>query len=222
MKYLSMLILTLSMCGHLAYSQKYVDSNNPDEVKSLLSKNNDVTGFGGLDIKVGDFNEERALFTGAYGGVIINRHYFLGVAGYGLVTENRFIGDVPGFDDPRELNLYGGYGGLMIGGIIAPKQIVHLTVPVILGAGTLYVSDEDFFNQDDFVINTFDADLTIDQTTFFVIEPGLNIEANITRSFRISLGVTYRLVRGINLDQQLDDDDFSQISGLLCLRFGRF
>lgn len=213
--FLTLTFLVLVAC-QMALAQKYLDSNNPDEVKSLLSKNNDVTGFGGIDMKVGDFNEERALLSGAYGGVIINRHYFLGVAGYGLVTRNRFLGDVPGFDDPKELNLYGGYGGLMIGGIIAPKKVVHITIPVILGAGTLYVSDENFFN------NSIDTDFTIEQTTFFVIEPGLTIEANITPSFRIGLGTTYRLARGINLNQQLKDDDFSQFSGLLSLRFGRF
>ena len=216
MKFLLVFFLYLFAASQVVNAQKFVDSKNPDDVKSLLSKDNDVTGFGGIDAKVGDFNQERALLTGAYGGVIINRHYFLGLAGYGLVTESKFTGDVPGFDTPKELNLYGGYGGLMIGGIIAPKQIVHVTIPVILGVGTLYVSDEDFFN------NSIDTDFTIDQTTFFVIEPGLTIEANITPSFRIGLGATYRLARGINLNQQLTDDDFSQFSGLLSLRFGRF
>lgn len=197
-------------------AQKYLDSNDPDEVKSLLSKDNDVTGFGGLDMKVGDFNEERALFTGAYGGVIINKHYILGIAGYGLVTSNRFIGNVPGADTPKELDMYGGYGGLMIGGIIAPKSVLHISIPVILGVGNVYVSDENFFN------NSIDTDFTIDQSTFFVIEPGLSIEANITPSFRISLGASYRMVRGSSLNQPIKDDDLTDITGLFSLRFGRF
>lgn len=219
MKLLFILTSALLTLCYTAHAQKYVDSNNPDEVKSLLSKNNDVTGFGGIDVKVGDFNQERALLTGAYGGVIINRHYFLGVAGYGLVTENKFIGEVSAFDgitETKELSIYGGYGGLMIGGIIAPKKAVHINIPVILAAGTLYVSD------DNFLTTPQNSDVTVEQTTFFVVEPGMTIEANITPSFRIGLGATYRLARGINLNQQLTDDDFSQFSGLLSLRFGRF
>ena len=212
-------ILLLNMLILLSFgvnAQKYIDSNDPDEVKSLLSKNNDITGFGGLDVKVGDFNEERALFTGAYGGVIINRHYILGVAGYGLATSNKFTGTVPGADAPKELDIYGGYGGLMIGGIIAPKSIVHVSLPIVLGVGNIYVSDENFFN------NTIDTDFTIDQSTFFVIEPGLAIEANITPSFRISLGASYRMVRGSSLNQPIKDDDLTDFAGLFSLRFGRF
>lgn len=207
------ILIFFSLCVN---AQKYIDSNDPDEVKSLLNKNNDITGFGGLDVKVGDFNEERSMFTGAYGGVIINRHYILGVAGYGLVTSNTFTGIVPGTDSPKELDIYGGYGGLMIGGIIAPKSIVHVSIPIILGVGNVYVSDENFFN------NTIDTDFTIDQSTFFVIEPGFAIEANITPSFRISLGASYRMVRGSSLNQPIKDDDLTDFSGLLSLRFGRF
>jgi len=197
-------------------AQKFIDSNDPQEVKSLLSKENDITGFGGLDVKLGDFNEQRSLFTGAYGGIIINRHYLLGIAGYGLVTQNTFRGDVPGFDEQKELNIYGGYGGILLGGIIAPKSVVHLTIPVILGAGSIYISDEDFFN------NSLDTDFTIDESAFFVIEPGLNIEANITPTFRISLGATYRFLRGSSLNQQIKDDDLTGLTGLLSFRFGRF
>ena len=215
MKFL-MSLSFLICCVFSLSAQKYIDSNDPDEVKSLLSKDNVITGFGGLDSKIGYFNEEIGLFSGAFGGVIINRHYLLGMAGYGLVTSNKFTGMVPGFDTPKELNIYGGYGGLLIGGIIAPKSMIHLTIPIILGAGNIYISDENFFN------NTIDTDFTIDQSTFFVIEPGLQIEANITPVFRISLGATFRMVKGSGLDQPINDDALSDLSGLLSFRFGRF
>lgn len=216
MKFLYLLTFLFLLSNQVIYAQKYLDSNNPGEVKSLLSKENDITGFGGLDVKLGDFNGERTVFTGAYGGIIINRHYFIGIAGYGIVTENTFVGDVPGFDEQKELNIYGGYGGLMLGGIIAPKSIVHINVPVILGVGSIYISDEDFFN------NSIDTDFTIEETAFFVIEPGINIEANITPVFRISLGATYRFLRGSNLSQPINDDNITGVTGLLSFRFGRF
>ncbi len=216
MRLTHLLTVLLLLVSHTLSAQKFLDSNDPGEVKSLLSKDNDITGFGGIDVKVGDFNEVRSVFTGAYGGIIINRHYFIGIAGYGLVTENTFVGNVPSFDDPKELNIYGGYGGLMLGGIIAPKSIVHISVPVILGAGSIYISDEDFFN------NSIDTDFTIENSAFYVIEPGLSIEANITTSFRVSLGATYRLIRGSNFAQPIKDNDLSGINGLLSFRFGRF
>ncbi|MGB3467369.1 MAG: hypothetical protein WBA74_18945 [Cyclobacteriaceae bacterium] len=215
MKYLWLFGMILG-CSFHASAQKYIDSNKPDDVKSLLSKDNEITGFGGLEVKTGEFVNDVSVFTGAFGGVIINKHYMLGMAGYGLTTSSEFTGIVPGFDTPKELDMYGGYGGLLIGGIIAPKSIVHVAVPVILGAGNIYISDEDFFN------NTIDTDFTIDQSTFFVIEPGLSIEANITPVFRISIGASYRMVRGSSLNQPIDDDDLSDLSGSFSLRFGRF
>ena len=72
--YYLLLIMALSVSG-----QKYVDTNNPkdEEIKSLLSKKNDLNAFGAVDLKVGDLKDERGLLVGAYGGFIINRRYLI-------------------------------------------------------------------------------------------------------------------------------------------------
>ncbi|MEO1257133.1 MAG: hypothetical protein AAFY41_19955, partial [Bacteroidota bacterium] len=112
------LYFLLSLGAFSAISQKYLDTSNPkdEEIKSLLSKKNDLNAFGAVDLKVGDLMSERGLLVGAYGGFIINRRYLFGAAGYGLVTNIEFDGSVPGRTDVKRLNLHGGYGGLLIGG----------------------------------------------------------------------------------------------------------
>ncbi len=207
-------LLTLSS----VYSQKYADTYSPedDKVKSLLGKGNDLNGFGALDLKVGDFVGERALLAGAYGGFIVNRRYLFGLAGYGLVTNVEFDGSIPGQEDVKKLNLHGGYGGVLIGVTIAPRELIHVSIPIVLGAGSWEVVDKDFF-----VNNPADSEFTVENSVFFVVEPGLELEFNITKYFRIGAGATFRYIAGTELDN-INDDDTTGINAILSFRFGRF
>jgi hypothetical protein len=214
-KYLYITFISLST---LCFSQKYVDTNDPknDEVKSLLSKENDLNAFGAVDLKVGSFVDVRGLLVGAYGGFIINRRYLLGVAGYGLVTNLEFQGMVPNDPELRTLNLHGGYGGVLIGATIAHKELIHISIPIVMGAGSFEVTDKNFFSS-----NLADSEFTIENSIFFVLEPGIQLEFNITKYFRIGAGVTYRHISGTEL-MNVKDKDVSGTSGILSFRFGRF
>lgn len=210
--------ITLILCVLTGYSQKYVDTNNPkdEEIKSLLSIKNDLNAFGAADLKISDLKDERALLVGAYGGFIINRRYLFGVAGYGIVTQVEFDGLVPGQTTPKKLNLHGGYGGIIIGGTIAPKELIHISFPIVLGAGSMEVVDKDYF-----VNNPADSEFTVENSVFFVAEPGLEIEFNITKYFRLGAGATYRYISGLELDN-VEDDDLSGTTAMISFRFGRF
>lgn len=211
-------LILLASISHALYSQRYIDTNNPqdEEIKSLLSKQNDLNAFGAMDLKVSDFKDERGLLVGAYGGFIINRRYLFGVAAYGLVTNVEFEGVVPGRTDVKQLNLNGGYGGILIGGTIAHKELVHISIPIVLGAGSLEVVDKDFF-----VNNPADSEFTVENSVYFVAEPGIELEFNITKYFRLGAGATYRYVSGLELDN-VEDDDISGTTAMLSFRFGRF
>lgn len=214
----NLIALTLLFIGITVSAQRYVDTNDPndEEVKSLLSKGNDLNGFGGVDLRVGDFKGERGLLVGAYGGLIINRRYLFGVAGYGLVTNLEFEGVVPGQAEPKTLNLHGGYGGVLIGAAIAPKELIHLSFPLILGAGSFEVVDKNFFAN-----NPQDSEFTIENSIFFVVEPGIEIELNISNYFRLGFGASYRYITGTEL-LNVVDEEVTGASGMISLRFGRF
>lgn len=209
------LIIGLAVPSH---GQTYVDTNDPedDKIKSLLGKGNDLNAFGAADLKVGDFKDERGLLVGAYGGFIINRRFLFGVAGYGLVTKVGFEGTIPGQTTTKPLSLHGGYGGVLVGATIAPRELIHISIPIVFGAGSLEVSDEDFF-----VNNPADSEFTIENSVFFVLEPGIELEFNITKYFRLGAGVTYRHVTGTELEN-VTDDDMTGVNGMISFRFGRF
>jgi len=212
------IIFSLMTAVFSASGQQYKDTHDPsdEEIKSLLSKKNDLNAFGAADLKVADLKDERGLIVGAYGGFIINRRYMLGVAGYGLVTNIEFDGVVPGQVNPKKLNLHGGYGGILIGGSIAPRELIHLSIPVLLGAGAWQVVDKDFF-----IKNPADSEFTIEKSVFFVIEPGIEVEVNVTKNFRLGAGVTYRYISGTQLEN-LADEELSGTTGMISFRFGRF
>ncbi len=197
-------------------AQRYEDVNDPKEVKSLLSKNNQIEGFGGIDLKIADIISERTLLVGGSGGVIINRSYFLGIAAYGLATQPSMNGIVPGPDTEKRLTLYGGYGGVVVGGTILGREVIHLSLPVTFGAGNLDVSDDDFFDQ-----GLGDSQFTVENSTFFVIEPAAQLEFNITSYLRVATGVSYRWVTGLEL-VNVTNDDLIGLTGVLSVRIGRF
>ncbi|MEP5611816.1 MAG: hypothetical protein ABJP45_06175 [Cyclobacteriaceae bacterium] len=210
--------ILLVFCVFSSYSQKYVDTNDPrkEEIKSLLSKGNDLNGFGGSDLRISDFKGERALMAGAYGGLIINRRYLFGLAGYGLVTKVEFDGTVPGQTAAKPLNLHGGYGGIIVGASIAPREVIHISIPILLGAGAFEVVDKNFFTN-----NLPDAEFTVENSVFFVLEPGIEVEFNISNHFRLGFGASYRFITGTELIN-IEDDDVSGGAGLISFRFGRF
>ncbi len=199
-----------------ASAQRYVDTHDPKdkEIKSLLGKGNDLNGFGSVDFKVADMMGERAMLAGAYGGVLVNRRYMLGVGGYGIATKLEFDGMVGA--DPKTLNLNGGYGGIVIGGMIASKEVIHLVFPVFFGAGSVEVSDRNFFPN-----SPNDAEFTIESSAFMIVEPAMQVEFNITENFRLAAGMSYRYVTGTELNN-VSDADLSGSSVMVSFRFGRF
>ena len=204
-------------------AQQYIDTNDPREIKSLLSRENDLNGFGGVDIKITDLMNERSMIIGGYGGVLVNRRFLLGIAGYGIATNPEIEGQLPQgllLDTTlnqlnRKLTINGGYAGVLLGGIIFTREIVHLSIPIVIGAGEIQISDEDFFQ------NSSDTDYTIESSTFFTVEPSAQLEFNITPIFRIAVGASYRWIQGLKLDN-LENDDLISWTGTLSLRFGRF
>jgi hypothetical protein len=205
------------LCSLLSVTaQRYVDTHDPKdkEIKSLLGKGNDLNGFGSVDFKVADIMGERAMLAGAYGGVLVNRRYMLGIGGYGIATKLEFDGMVGA--DPKTLNLNGGYGGLVIGGMIASKEVIHLVFPVFFGAGSVEVSDRNFFPN-----SPNDAEFTIESSAFIIVEPAMQVEFNITENFRLAAGMSYRYVTGTELNN-VSDADLSGSSVMVSFRFGRF
>lgn len=197
-------IIPLVLAFFVGFSLVAQDSN---DMKTLFAKSSSDSkmshgGYGSVSIGYSQIGGKNALQLGGRAAWIANHHFALGLAGYGFF--NSIQKDYDSYDDPSNYFLTGGYGGIFFEPILMPNRPVHISIPVIFGVGGISaVQSKDWsssYNNDK--VNYYDTD------AFIVIEPGIDIEFNIVRFFRIALGASYRFTNGVNLRYKYLDDDF--------------
>lgn len=178
------------------------DDNN--DVRTLFGSNKDQSngGYGAVSVNYSKIWDRDGLVIGGRGAWIIDHNFGLGIGGYGFMTDPKtdpFITDNNG--KQLKYQLTGGYGGLLFEPIVGAKQPVHLSFPILVGAGgvayTRHWEHTDWDNPDYDYQNTYE-----DSDAFFVLEPGAELEFNMLKFFRIALGASYRYTSNINLSYQ--------------------
>jgi len=177
--------------------------------ETLVSGGLKSSGFGGPVIKFTQLDGKFGVLVGGRGGWIINSTFIIGGGGYGLVNN---ISSEDCFCDYSP-KLTFGYGGLELEYIIMSDNLIHFSIYTLFGAGAVSYRDdkgwEDWHN--DFY----------KENTFFVAEPAVNVEVNITTFFRMSFGGGYRFISGVN-KAELSNSDLSGFAGVLAFKFGSF
>ncbi len=199
----AVLILAVCIVGNPAAS-------HGQEVQTLFGNDIRHGGFGGPVVKFGQVDGDGAVWVGGRGGWIINfanEHAIsIGGGGYGLVSEHTVPQQMEA--GVQELAAMG-YGGFETEYTNNTYRLVHWTASALIGAGGLTTRDKDFNEIDE---NT---------NAFFVFEPGLHAELNITHFFRIAAGASWRLTSGID-KAGYRDSDFSGVNAVLTFKFGAF
>ncbi|KPK68083.1 hypothetical protein AMJ87_12415 [candidate division WOR_3 bacterium SM23_60] len=178
--------------------------SSPPEDETLIRGKPQIGGFIAPVMSMSRVNEQGAVLVGLRGGIIINRSFVLGLAGYGLANDV----DISPFDY-RHLDF--GYGGFFLEYVNRPHKLVHLSVHSLIGGGGLR-------HREDWYDDWFDGRYA---DAVFVFEPGLDVIVNITKHIRLGIGGSYRMVRDVELGS-LDDNDISGPSASLIFKFGRF
>ena len=99
--------------------------------------------------------------------------------------------------------------------IFFSNQVIHVTFPVSAGAGWLGYYEDDNSN-----FATIDGD-RVAEDVFWYVEPGVSLEINIARNFRLAGGVSKRFTEDLEL---LDtrNEDFNTLSYFITLKIGSF
>ncbi len=171
-------------------------------------------GYGGPRIMASTINGELGLLVGGHGGWVLNHAMFVGGGGYGLVNPIM----APTAPDSEQEYVEFGYGGLELGAIIASNSILHLRVSTLLGGGGLsrswrnenYEEDDHHHGQNYY------------QDAFFMAEPSIEMEVNMTPWMRLTAGASYRFIDGVEADSDFSDADFTGPSAMVSLNFGKF
>lgn len=174
--------------------------------QTLISGEIESGGFGSPVVKITKINGESAVLVGGRGGWIINHTFVLGGGGYGLVTNVNAI-----ITDSTHQYLQMGYGGIDLEHIISSNSLLHFSTGLLIGGGGVGYQDErDNFLKDSHRMNSF-----------FILEPSVQTNLNVTHFFRIAAGISYRYVSGLK-STLTTNDDLSGPSAVLALKFGKF
>ena len=202
------MLLTLTLKAQDPEFQYYKDK----EIKTLLGRNRAGGAYGSFSVGYSTIDNKQAVLLGGRFSCIASHYIGVGVGGTGFLNEYHYE---PVID--REVFLTGGYGGLYLEPILFPRFPVHMSFPVLLGAGGIsYISKDADLN------NNFIED----SEAFLLIEPSAELELNLTKFFRLSFGASYRLPTPFNVGlsgtHMANAESLKGVSYLVSFKFGRF
>jgi hypothetical protein len=170
-------------------------------------------GFGGPTVKFTQVNDELGVLVGGHGAWLINHSITLGGGGYGLT--NRVIVKEINADTAQYLGM--GYGGVEIGCILYPDKLLHLSANTLIGSGTVQLQNRARNN----LFEVQNNQQLLNNGNFFVLEPNLSGELNITAWMRCGFSASYRYINGVD-DENITDAELSGPSASVNFMFGRF
>lgn len=189
--------------------------------RSLFNDSTALTGgFFDLALRYSEVLGTDAVVLGFNGGVVLNDHWHIGLGGAfsTSVIKNqayeRFLRDSSAIDTQGGLELKYGYGGVFIQPVLFHRSVVHVALPVLLGAGGVnysYPAPNGNNSQRN----------RIEGQAFFAFEPGLEVEVSIIRGFRIGLGGSYLFTSDLSLPETAPDA-LRTASARLSLKVGGF
>ena len=129
----------------------------------------------------------------------------LGIGSYRTETDFETVNwTVAGVDAP---DMSTNYRGFELEYVNRTQRLFHFSIQTLIGSGTVEYE------------NGSGLDKTSDQ--FFVVQPGANLNLNVTRWFRLSGGAYFRYAGNVNLEGT-SDSDLSGVTTFFGLRFGKF
>ena len=193
-----------------------IKKGNSSPISTLIRKKPQIKGFGGLDLRVARVNGQTSLLSGIHGGITINQKFIVGMAAAGLSSEQEVVNPI----NKKQLILYGGHAGLVLGYIYQPTNTVHLSFPLLIGGGVYELVDEQFVAADR-PNNVYEEEVVVASSDFVLVMQSVKLNVNITSWCRFGMGVAYSFMGDINL-LHLDSKDLGNLSSEVSLSFGAF
>jgi len=193
------------------------------EINSLFHSQQSLGVYIGMGGRVTQVNHQDALLIGGEVAFEINRCLNLGIEGYGMASEvysNNYN------EDGDRTYYQMGYGGLHLEPVIASERILHLTLPILIGAGGIAETEGALYTQDPSTPEHFDPpyesfDPVIQSDYFFFAEPGAQLEVNLFKHLRLGAGMSYRFTSEPSIIG-LQKSDLEGWNAQVSLRLGWF
>lgn len=177
-KYCSSLVCTVILSSMLISAT--VSAQEAPTGRTLLGPDVTVTEVWAPEVKINSIQGMTGTLVGFYGGAMFNRTLLLGISGgvnLGHPTVN-----------------YGYFGGLAQV-VLYPSSMVHTSGQVMIAYGTT----KDYENPKSGLLDNF---WNISGEDFMIIEPGVNLEVNMSRNVTLVTGVSYRHVTRLDANNE--------------------
>ncbi len=163
-----------------------------------------TSGFGGFMLQFPTIENEVWSMTGGGGAVIINNQFYIGGYGFGLADDKEITVDTVDYD------IDFGHGGLIMGYVIMPENMVHFVIESKVGWGEVTFREKPF-NAASSTIND----------NMFILNPMASVEVNMTTWFKLNFGLGYQIANGVD-NFYFESNDFDGMTYNLSLLFGWF
>ncbi len=188
------------------------DRKKRNDIRTLSGNMSHSGGFGAISFRSTSFRGETMVLAGLRGGWIINRTLGIGLEAHGIIPTAKY----DDIDSEVDVVALGGYGGMFLELIFFSNEVVHLTFPVSGGAGWMGYNVD--FDEDNLPMP---GEPLIDDDIFWYVEPGASVEVNLSRSFRLSMGVSKRFTQDLELINTREDA-FGKMNYFVTLKVGGF
>lgn len=186
----------------------------PKEIKTLFGPNAGSGGYGAITLGYSLVDGRNALLLGGRGEWVIGHGLGLGVGGYGFVND-----PIYNASDNFYYSLAGGYGGFIIEPIIFGRWPIHISLPVLIGAGGVALTS---YSQDIFLqIEPYDTYFE-DAAAFFVAEPGVELELNLVKWMRLAFFGNYRYTTNLMSTGSINENALNGWSAGVTMKIGSF
>jgi hypothetical protein len=175
-------------------------------------------GYGAITNKFTELNGQYANMVEIYGGWYINHKFLLGIGGAAVTNNLQVPYEHTTLPDTDMSYAYVQFG-LVTEYTLWSHRAVHVTFHAMNGPGFTAQYLRSHWDEDE---SNEELDYPHDTNWFFVTEPGVKVEVNVTRWMRISPGVSYRAAFGSTNAKGLSDSRLSGTSLNLTMKFGKF
>jgi hypothetical protein len=194
---IAFLIIFFVGCNLFAQDNIKISSDSDQQIKTLFKKEKRDGFYGALSAGYSSIGKKDGLTFSARGCWIMDHFFSFGVGGTCFVNG---LDDISlGYNSTSEndvIKLAGGYGGIYLEPIAFPLKPVHLSFPILIGAGAVSTFNNDYDYE------YFSTDNVED--FFWVIEPQVELEVNFTKWLRFAIYGGYRYTSELKIADMKD------------------
>lgn len=158
----------------------------------VLDPDHTFGGYIGGTVRVGSLYHQPAFLTGAVTAIVVDRRLVVGLEGVALASD---VVIHPGPWSQASLRML--YGGVIVAYTVAAERPVHAVLRTTIGGGGVRPLRQTFSRPISLMVLMVDMPVDGPDDAFFIVEPGLAVEANLSPHVRVELGALYRIVMGI-------------------------